>query len=190
MKKQKNNMQKTAGKDLFKAVTKVTTTKKTSEYGRQLIEKQKVKKMYGMREAQFRRFFALAKKSKDSTGETLLVLLERRIDSIVFRLKLAKTRLAARKMIVHGHFKLNGKRVYSPSILLNVSDVVEVHEKIKQSENFMKNEVGIALSRAVRVPDWLELNKDEYKGIVLRKPVSSDVQATINVNAIVELYSK
>ncbi len=183
-------MQKSANKDLFKAVTKVATTKKTSEYGRQLIEKQKVKKMYGMREAQFRRFFLLSKKSKDSTGETLLTLLESRLDNIVFRLKFAKTRLSARKMVVYGHIKVNGKRVYSPSMLLTVNDVVELTEKIRLATSFITNEVDIALARAVRVPDWLELNKPEYKGIVLRKPTSVDIQAAININAIVELYSK
>lgn len=190
MKKQKNSMQKTVTKDLFKTVARATTTKKTSEYGRQLIEKQKVKKMYGMREAQFRRFFLLSKKSKDSTGETLLTLLESRLDNIIYRLKFAKTRLSARKMIVYGHIKVNGKRVYSPSILLKVNDIVELNDRTKTLTSFMHNEIDIALAKINRVPDWLELNRADYRGVVLRKPISSDIQAAININAIVELYSK
>jgi small subunit ribosomal protein S4 len=189
IKKQKSN-QKAAGKDLFKAVAPVSNAKKSSEYGKQLKEKQKVKEMYGLREAQFRRFFMIAKKSKDSTGETLLTLLESRLDNILFRLKLAKTRLAARKIIVHGHVEVDGKRVYSPSIIVSVNSVIGLSEKIKAHANFIKNEVEVSLARSIRVPDWLELNREEYKGRILRQPQSVDIQATINVNAIVELYSK
>ncbi len=189
IKKQKNS-QKTAGKDLFQAVAPVSHAKKSSEYGKQLKEKQKVKDMYGMREAQFCRFFMMAKKSKDATGDALLILLESRLDNILFRLKLAKTRLAARKIIVHGHVQLNGKRVYSPSIIVQVGATIGLSEKIKTHESFMKNEVAVALARSVRVPDWLELIKDEYKGKILRAPDVTDIQATINVSYIVELYSK
>lgn len=189
IKKQKNN-QKAAGKDLFKAVAPVSNTKKSSEYGKQLKEKQKVKEMYGLREAQFRRFFMIAKKSKDATGDTLLTLLESRLDNILFRLKLAKTRLAARKIIVHGHVEVDGKRVYSPSIIVSVNSVIGLSKKIKAHANFIKNEVEVSLARSIRVPDWLELNREEYKGRILRQPQSIDIQATINVNAIVELYSK
>lgn len=189
IKKQKNN-QKSANKDLFKAVAPATQAKKSSEYGKQLKEKQKVKEMYGMREAQFRRFFAIAKKSKDATGDTLLNLLERRLDNIVFRLKLAKTRLAARKIIVHGHIEINGKRVYSPSIIVSVNSIVSLSSKIISHVNFMKNEVEVSLARSIRIPDWLELNKAEYKGRILREPEAADIQATINISSIVELYSK
>lgn len=182
--------QKSAGKSLFQAVSPVNNTKKSTEYGRQLKEKQKVKKMYGMREAQFRRFFMLAKKSKDATGDTLVTLLESRLDNVLFRLKLAKTVLSARKIIVHGHVVLNGKRVYSPSIIVPVNSMVGLSEKIQKHDNFMKNEVIVSLARSIRVPEWLELIKDQYQGRVVRLPQISDIQAELNVNAIVELYSK
>jgi small subunit ribosomal protein S4 len=189
IKKQKT-VQKSANKDLFQAVTPMNHAKKSSEYGKQLKEKQKVKELYGMREAQFRRFFMMAKKSKDATGNMLLVLLESRLDNVLFRLKLAKTRLAARKIIVHGHVELDGKRVYSPSIIVPVNATIGLSDKIKAHNSFIKNEVEVALARSVRVPDWLELIKDQYKGKVLRAPDVSDIQATINVSFIVELYSK
>ena len=186
----KKVIQKSAGKSLFQAVAPVSNTKKSTEYGRQLKEKQKVKNMYGMREAQFRRFFSLAKKSKDATGDTLMTLLESRLDNILFRLKLAKTVLSARKIIVHGHVTLDGKRVYSPSIIVAVGSVVGLSDKIKKHESFVKNEVEVSLARSIRVPDWLELMRDEYKGRILRMPQISDIQSEININAIVELYSK
>jgi small subunit ribosomal protein S4 len=182
--------QKSAGKSLFQAVAPVSNTKKSTEYGRQLTEKQKVKKMYVMREAQFRRFFTLAKKSKDATGDNLMSLLESRLDNILFRLKLAKTVLSARKIIVHGHVTVNGKRVYSPSIIVEVGSLVGFSKKIKQRQSFMKNEVEVSLARSIRVPDWLELIRSDYQGRVLRKPQISDIQSEININAIVELYSK
>ena len=188
-KKQKNNQK--AAKDLFQqAAAPVTHAKKTSEYGKQLAEKQKVKELYGVREAQFRRFFELARKSKDATGANLLSLLERRLDNVIFRLKYAKTLVAARKMIVHGHVTVDGKRVYSPSILVSVGTVVALSEKMKARDVFIKNEIEVAFARSIRVPEWLEANKETWSGKVLRMPVRSDIQATINENFIVELYSK
>lgn len=191
IKKQKINQRSSAGKDLFQtAAVPMNNTKKSSEYGKQLKEKQKVKEMYGVREKQFRRFFSIAKKSKDATGSTLLSLLESRLDNVLFRLKFAKTRLAARKIIVHGHIELNGRRVFSPSIIVSVNSVIALSEKIKQHESFMKNEVEVAWARSTRVPAWLEVMKDEYKGKVLRAPLREDVEAKINENYIVELFSK
>lgn len=190
IKKQNKSNQKSGSKDLFQTAAPMSNTKKSSEYGKQLKEKQKVKEIYGVREKQFRRFFALAKKSKDATGSTLLCLLERRLDNVLFLLKFAKTRLAARKIIVHGHIELNGKRVFSPSIIVSLNGVVSLSEKIKQHESFMKNEVEVALARSTRVPGWLEVVKDEYKGKILRLPLRQDIEAKINENYIVELYSK
>lgn len=164
--------------------------KKLSEYGKQLSEKQRVKKMYGMREQQFRNFFALAKKSKDATGSALLMLLERRLDNIVFRLKLAATRAQARQMVVHGHFALNGVRAYSPSMLLKENDVVTLLERSTKKDGFMNTIVNTALATGTKLPEWLEIDKEKHLGRVLRMPTRSDIQATIHESYIVELYSK
>jgi small subunit ribosomal protein S4 len=192
IKKQKPNQRSSSAKDLFQsvAVTPVANTKKSSEYGKQLREKQKVKNMYGVREKQFRRFFSLAKKSKDATGEQLISLLERRLDNVLYRLKFFKTRLAARKFIVHGHVELDGRRVFSPSILVALDSVVSFVDKTKKNEAFMKAEVDQAMARVGRVPDWLEMIKDQYVGKVLRLPVKADIDVKINENYIVELFSK
>jgi small subunit ribosomal protein S4 len=187
--KKKTNV-KSAGKDLFQPAAPMNTSKKLTEYGRQLKEKQKVKQMYGVREKQFRRFFSIAKQTKGATGDKLISLLESRLDNVVFRLKLAKTVLSARKIIVHGHILVDGKSVYSPSMLVLPHSTISFTEKIKKSEGFMKNEVKVALARSIRVPEWLELDEEKYEGKVLRSPMISDVQASMNVNAIVELYSR
>lgn len=188
---QKSAQKSSAAKDLFQtAVTPVSNTKKSSEYGKQLREKQKVKGMYGVREKQFCRFFSLAKKSKDATGEQLLSLLERRLDNVLYRLKFFKTRLAARKFIVHGHIQLDGKRVFSPSIIVDVNSLIAFTEKTKKNEAFMKNEVEQAIAKIGKVPDWLEMVKDQYIGKVLRFPTKADIEAKINENYIVELFSK
>lgn len=189
---QKPAHKSSTAKDLFQstAVTPVSNTKKSSEYGKQLREKQKVKNMYGVREKQFRRFFSLAKKSKDATGEMLLSLLERRLDNVLYRLKFVKTRLAARKFIVHGHVQLNGQRVFSPSIVVSLGSLISFTDKTKHNEAFMKSEVHQAIARTGRVPDWLEVVRDEYKGKVLRLPTKTDIEAKINEGYIVELFSK
>jgi small subunit ribosomal protein S4 len=164
--------------------------KKLSEYGRQLAEKQRVKKMYGMREQQFRNFFALAKKSKDATGSALLVLLERRLDNIVFRLKFASSRSQARQMVVHGHFSVNGVRAFSPSMILKENDVVQILERSTKKDGLMKSIVETALATGTKIPEWLEIDKERYFGRLLRMPSRLDIQATINESFIVELYSK
>src|SRR5260370_28746135 len=108
-----------------------SSRRKLSEYGRQLQEKQKVKEMYGLRERQFKRFFAVASKQRDGgPGENLLSLLERRLDNIVFRLKMSKTRTQARQIIVHGHILVNGKKVYSPSFLVSLGDMVSLDPRV------------------------------------------------------------
>jgi small subunit ribosomal protein S4 len=174
--------------------TKKTTTqkrmKKVSEYGKQLQEKQKVKEMYGVRERQFRRFYGLAAKSQDAPGERLLSLLERRLDNTLYRLKLATSRAQARQVIVHGHIYVNGKKVYSPSFLVNVNDLISLAPTVMQKEVFVEQVVDKRLNTNVKVPEWLELMKQERKGRVLRLPVRSDIQAPIEEHLIVELYSK
>jgi small subunit ribosomal protein S4 len=164
--------------------------KKLSEYGKQLYEKQRVKRMYGMREKQFKNFFKLAKKNKDATGSALLVLLERRLDNIVFRMKFATTRKQARQMVVHGHFLVNGKKVYSPSCLIKANDAITLCEASKVQEGFMKQVIEKGFAASIKVPEWIEFDKNTIVGKVLRLPVREDIQASINESFIVELYSK
>jgi small subunit ribosomal protein S4 len=164
--------------------------RKLTEYGRQLQEKQKVKEMYGLRERQFERFFDTAIKSKEATGEALLSMLERRLDNVLYRLKLATTRRQARQIVVHGHIVVNGVRVYSPSFLVAVNDEISLAPRIASKEIFLTQVVDKRLQSGVKVPDWLELDKKTRQGKVLRMPVRSDIQAQIEEHHIVELYSK
>jgi len=164
--------------------------KKLSEFGRQLQEKQKVKKMYGMGEAQFKRFFSMAVKSEAATGESLLSLLERRLDNVLYRLKLASTRPQARQAVVHGLVCVNGKKVSSPSYLVDVNDEISYKPAVQEKKVFTEEVVDKRLSTAIKVPDWVELNKQDRKGRVLRFPVRADVTTPIEEHLIVELYSK
>lgn len=164
--------------------------KKMSEYGRQLQEKQKVKQMYGMRERQFRRFFANAVQAQGAPGDNLLSLLERRIDNVFYRLKMATTRTQARQVIVHGHVTVNGEKVSSPSFLVSVGDDISVIPSALEHKGFMEQVIDKRLNLGIKVPEWLELDKKTYKGRVLRLPVRTDIQAPIEEHLIVELYSK
>lgn len=164
--------------------------RKLSEYGKQLQEKQKVKRMYGMRERQFERFFEIAVRSQESSGETLLSLLERRIDNVVYRLKLANTRTQARQIVVHGHVYVNGKKVHSPSYFVSVNDVVSLAPSVTEKKGFLEQVIDKRLNIGIKVPEWLELNVKDRLGRVLRLPVRSDIQAPIEEYLIVELYSK
>lgn len=164
--------------------------KKLSEYGKQLREKQKVKIMYGMRERQFRRFFDIASKQKGVTGEILLSLLERRLDNVLFRLKMAFSRDQARQMIVHGHVLVNGKRVESPSFVVKENDNITLSEQTLGKKEFLQNVIDKRLAMGIKVPEWLELDKGDRKGVVLRLPIRSDVTVPIEEHLIVELYSK
>ena len=164
-------------------------TKKTSEYGKQLQEKQKVKLMYGVREKQFRRFFAEAARQKGVTGEVLLSLLERRLDNVAFRLKMATSRTQARQMVVHGHLYVNGRRVESPSYLVQEGDVVTLSESSLKKAPFLEQVVDKRMNMGIRVPEWLELQKKDRKGIIMKLPIRSDVTVPIEEHLIVELYS-
>lgn len=165
--------------------------KKLSEYGKQLVEKQKVKDMYGVREKQFRRFFANAVRATEGApGENLLSLLERRLDNVLYRLKMAVTRRQARQVIVHGHVLVNGKKVYSPSFLVSVNDAVTLASNVADKTTFLEQVVDKRLNIGIKVPEWLELDKKDRKGQVLRLPVRSDIQTPIEEHLIVELYSK
>ncbi len=165
-------------------------TARKSEYGRQLEEKQKVKEMYGMREAQFRRFFALAVRAKEATGESLLSLLERRLDNVMFRSKMSTSRRQSRQIIVHGHVLVNGRKVYSPSFLVSVNDEISLAPQALDKAVFIEQVVDKRLQSNVKVPEWIEIDKRDRKGRILRLPVRADVQAPIEEHLIVELYSK
>lgn len=165
--------------------------RKLSEYGKQLQEKQKVKEMYGMREKQFRRFFQNASEQQVGVpGENLLTLLERRLDNVIYRLKLSVTRRQARQIIAHGHVLVNGMRVYSPSFLVSISDEISLVDNVAGKTKFLEQVIDKRLNIGIKVPEWLELNKKDRKGQVLRYPVRADIQVPIEEHLIVELYSK
>ena len=162
--------------------------RKVSEYGLQLKEKQKAKFIYGVLERQFRNYYEKAKKMPGVTGENLLVLLERRLDNVVFRLGFSNTRRQARQFVRHGHITVNGKRVDIPSALVSVGDVVEVCEKSQGKEIFKAiKEVNNALS----APPWLDSNQANLKGTVTRFPTREDISdIPVNEQSIIELYSR
>lgn len=164
--------------------------RKLSEYGKQLLEKQKVKHMYGVREKQFRRFFSLATRQQGAPGENLLSLLERRLDNVLYRLKMAVTRPQARQVIVHGHVLVNGRRTSSPSYIVSEGDVISFKDNVVKKTQFVEQAIDKRLNIGIKVPEWLELNKKDRKGQMLRRPVRSDVQVPIEEHLIVELYSK
>jgi|SRR5579859_498672 len=170
--------------------TTVKRMKKLSEYGKQLEEKQKVKEMYGVLERQFHRWFTIAAAKEGGPGENLLSMLERRLDNVVYRLKLSTSRIQARQIIVHGHVLVNGKKVYSPSYLVSVNDEISLAPNVVDKKTFLESVIDKRLNIGIKVPDWLELMKNERKGKVLRLPVRSDIQTPIEEYLIVELYSK
>ncbi len=173
-----------------KGAERTKRPKKMSEYGRQLSEKQKVKHMYNMRERQFRRFFSIAVHTKGAPGDNLLSLLERRLDNVLFRLKLATSRKQARQLVVHGLVLVNGKKVSSPSYFVAVGNTITLKSSALEKKAFVTQVVDKRLNLGIKVPEWLELDKKAYKGSVLRYPVRSDLQVPIEDNLIVELYSK
>ncbi len=160
---------------------------KFSEYSIQLREKQKVKRMYGLFEKQFRRTFELAERVKGITGEALLVLLERRLDNATYRLGFASSRADGRMLVRHGHIVVNGKRVNIPSYLVRAGDVVAVAEHSRQIERVLA-----AMEGAQRrgVPDWVEVDRESVSGKIKYLPTRSDITAPINEKLVVELYSK
>jgi len=160
---------------------------KFSGYGIQLREKQKVKRMYGLSEGQFRRVFAEADRRKGITGTTLLVLLESRLDNAVYRLGFVNSRTQGRQLIRHNHFLVNGKNVDIPSHVLSPGDVIEVREK---SRNMQVIDESLAAVERRGVPQWLSLEKENKRGVVKNLPVREDITIPIQEQLIVELYSK
>lgn len=161
--------------------------KKLSEYGIQLREKQKAKRIYGILENQFKIYFERATKQKGVTGENLLRLLELRLDNVVYRLGFAKSRAQARQIVRHGHIEVNGKKVTIPSYQVRAKDVIAVREKSRQLEFFKEM---AELGRTRIVPEWLSVNYDTLTGEVLRVPNREDIDVPVQEHLIVELYSK
>ncbi len=160
---------------------------KFSEYGQQLREKQKVKRIYGVLERQFRRYFETAERMKGITGENLLVLLERRLDNVVFRLGFANSRAEARQLVLHRHFTVNGRTVNIPSYLVKPGDVIELKEKSRKMGRILDSLEAVARRG---VPQWLELEKEQFRGTVKALPVRSDLTMPIQEQLVVELYSR
>lgn len=156
-------------------------------YGAQLREKQKVKRIYGILERQFRNYFKKASLKKGVTGEILLTMLEKRLDNVVYRLGFATSRPQARQLVTHGHILVNGRKVDIPSYQIKPQDEISVSEKAKKNV-YVINAVESAKGRGI--PEWLELDRENFKGKVLREPQRSDILYPINEQLIVELYSK
>ena len=162
--------------------------KKKGEYALQLAEKQKVKFVYGILERQFRSYYEKATRMPGKAGENLLILVERRLDNVVYRPGFAMTRREARQLVSHGHFTVNGQRVDIPSFLVKAGDVIEVREASRSSVKFKRLTGEDA--PAVLLPQWLEREKNSLKGTVTKMPVREDVDLPIEEHLIVELYSK
>jgi small subunit ribosomal protein S4 len=159
---------------------------KRSAYGEQLREKQKAKRIYGLIEGQFRRYFERAEREKGVTGENLLRLLERRLDNVVFRLGFAASRAEARQVVRHGHVLVNGRKVSLPSFLVKVGDQVQLRPTSGLQERVAEN---LSAGRG-QVPQWLELAAPEKRGVVRSLPLRDDIQIPVQEQLIVELYSK
>ncbi|MBI4508527.1 MAG: 30S ribosomal protein S4 [Deltaproteobacteria bacterium] len=161
--------------------------RKPSDYREQLREKQKVKRIYGIAERQFRGYYYKASRMRGVTGENLIQLLERRLDNVIYRLGFASDHAEARQLVRHGHFKVNGRRVNIPSYLVRMNDQLEVTEASKKVVR-INDSLGAVERRGV--PQWLELDKDAFRGRVKALPAREDVTLPIREQLIVELYSK
>jgi small subunit ribosomal protein S4 len=161
--------------------------KKMSEYGVQLRQKQKARRIYGVLEKQFRRYFQEADRQKGITGDNLLRLLERRLDNVVFRLGLASSRTEARQLVKHGHFTVNGKKVNIPSFLVKVGEEVAVRDKSKASPRFKELAETVAHKTP---PAWLVVDKENLTGRVLALPSREEIDVPLEEHLIVELYSR
>jgi len=164
-----------------------TSRKKLSEYGMQLREKQKAKRIYGMLEGQFRKYYAIADKTPGVTGENLVRLLEMRLDNVVYRLGYGRSRTEARQVVRHNLITVNGKRVNIPSYQVKVGDVIQVAEKSKNLTRF-KDILDVSGGR--NVPEWLTADADNLRGTVVAKPTREQVMIPVRETLIVELYSK
>ena len=161
--------------------------RKYSDYGVQLREKQKLKRMYGLLERQFRGYFGKADRQKGITGTNLLLFLERRLDNMIFRMGFANSRNEARQLVRHDHFLVNGKPVNIPSYLVDVGSEIQVREKSRKVERIIEAMETVARRS---IPQWLELDKDNFKGVVKALPSREELVMPVQEQLVVELYSK
>ncbi len=158
-----------------------------TEYGTQLREKQKLRRVYGMQERQFLKTYHLAVRRKGVTGEHLLSLLERRLDNVVYRLGFAASRGQARQLVNHGHLLVNGRKMTIPSMTINVGDSVEVREKSRQ---LVPVQAALEVAEGRGVPNWLDMEPNLFKGTVQALPTKEDIDVLVNEQVVVELYSR
>jgi len=161
--------------------------KKVSNYGSQLREKQKVKRIYGILEKQFRLYFEKAERMKGVTGENLLILLEKRLDNVVYRMGFGDSRAEARQLVRHGHFTVNGKKVNIPSYQIDINDLIVVKANSKSTEKFKEL---AETAEAKTPPQWLSVNTEMMEARVISLPAREDIDMPIEEHLIVELYSK
>lgn len=161
-------------------------SRKVSEYGLQLREKQRAKFIYCVNEKQFHKYYEMADRTKGITGENMLILLESRLDNVIYRMGIAATRLQARQLVSHAHFTVNGKKVNVPSYLVKAGDVIAVRENKKGNKFFTAVKEG----KPVPTPKWLEFSNEKLEGKILNLPVREDIDTQIAEHMIVELYSK
>ena len=164
-----------------------TSGQRTSDFGLQLREKQKVKRMYGVLERQFRRYFAMADQQKGNTGSNLLSLLESRLDNVVYRMGFGSTRAEARQLVSHKAITVNAHQVNIPSYLVKAGDVVSVREKSKKQGRVLE---ALQLATQVGMPAWVDVNVDKAEGVFKKAPDRDEFAADINESLIVELYSR
>lgn len=160
---------------------------KRSDYGLQLREKQKVKRMYGVLERQFRGYFKKAERQRGITGTNLLILLERRLDNVVYRLGLCSSRTEARQVVCHGHVTVNEKRMDIPSFLVNKGQTIQVREKSRKMKNIQES---LKSSERRGIPKWLSMDAANFTGTIVDMPTREDISDEIQEQLIVELYSK
>jgi small subunit ribosomal protein S4 len=161
--------------------------RKHTDYGLGLIEKQKLRYYYGLMERQFRGVYEKALRRRGVTGEQMLQILETRLDNVVYHLGFANSRAAARQMVAHGHVQVNGRKVDVPSYALKVNDAITVKNNNVSRQLATK---GLEVSTSRVVPDWMSLNKEEFKGVVMRVPTRDEIQPIANEQAVVEFYSR
>ena len=161
--------------------------RKTSQYGEGLLQKQRLRYQYGLLERQFRRVFEMARKKRGVTGETLLKLLESRLDNVIYHLGFANTRSASRQLVSHGHIRVNGRRVGSPSYTIRPNDVIEVKNSPVSRQLIAKN---LEANQIRPVPAWLSLQREQIRAVVSRLPLREEIQPMGDEQAVVEFYSR
>jgi len=161
--------------------------RKLTDYALGLMEKQKLRYYYGLQERQFRRVYEQALRRRGVTGETMLQILEMRLDNVVYRLGFAPTRPAARQMVTHGHIRVNGRKVTIPSYAVKVGDVIEPKDSDVSRQLVNR---GLESSTSRPVPDWVSVNRDALRGVVMRVPTRDEIQPIANEQAVVEFYSR